>query len=173
MSLLSEVEFGDVIGVHRGLIEHYGVYDNDNCIYEYNGINIGTTTLREFVGNKKQFFVLNFDTIHSIPQKIKVPFSTNFSSVVAPSPYFDNSIFDIILDIIKITKGNDYHLYSPNETIQRAQSRLGENKYNLFFNNCEHFAIWCKTGIHESYQVEQLLKALSAVSKAKRNVIVY
>jgi hypothetical protein len=37
--------------------------------------------------------------------------------------------------------------------IQRAKSRLGETKYDLFFNNCEHFATWCKTGLHDSEQV--------------------
>ena len=36
-----------------------------------------------------------------------------------------------------------YHLYSAEETVERAKSRLGEEKYDLFFNNCEHFAIWC------------------------------
>ncbi|WP_449418137.1 lecithin retinol acyltransferase family protein [Phormidium nigroviride] len=37
----------------------------------------------------------------------------------------------------------------------RAKSRLGENKYDLLFNNCEHFATWCKTGKHESEQVNR------------------
>ena len=32
--------------------------------------------------------------------------------------------------------------------------RLGEQRYNLLFNNCEHFAHWCKTGRHRSNQVE-------------------
>ena len=31
-------------------------------------------------------------------------------------------------------------------TLERAKSRMGEQKYNLLFNNCEHFANWCKTG---------------------------
>lgn len=35
----------------------------------------------------------------------------------------------------------------------RAESRLGECRYDLFFNNCEHFATWCKTGRHESAQL--------------------
>jgi len=35
--------------------------------------------------------------------------------------------------------------------------RLGEQNYNLLFNNCEHFAHWCKTGRHRSAQVESLL----------------
>ena len=35
-------------------------------------------------------------------------------------------------------------------------SRIGEQKYNLLFNNCEHFANWCKTGRHRSLQMEEL-----------------
>ena len=35
----------------------------------------------------------------------------------------------------------------------RAESRLGEQQYDLFFNNCEHFAHWCKTGRAESAQL--------------------
>ncbi len=39
-------------------------------------------------------------------------------------------------------------------TLRRAMGRLGEQNYNLLFNNCEHFAHWCKTGRHRSSQVE-------------------
>ena len=35
-------------------------------------------------------------------------------------------------------------------TLQRAMGRIGEQNYNLLFNNCEHFATWCKTGRHWS-----------------------
>ena len=45
----------------------------------------------------------------------------------------------------------------PRETLSRALSRIGERNYNLLFNNCEHFANWCKTGSHRSHQVEDLL----------------
>ena len=43
-------------------------------------------------------------------------------------------------------------------TLQRAMSRIGEQNYNLLFNNCEHFATWCKTGRHRSGQVDSLLE---------------
>ncbi|MFS6826641.1 lecithin retinol acyltransferase family protein [Cyanobium sp. ATX-6F1] len=46
---------------------------------------------------------------------------------------------------------------SPGVTLRRAMGRLGEQRYNLLFNNCEHFAIWCKTGRHRSPQVEDWL----------------
>lgn len=42
-------------------------------------------------------------------------------------------------------------------TVRRAMGRLGEQNYNLLFNNCEHFAYWCKTGRHRSNQVEDWL----------------
>ena len=43
-------------------------------------------------------------------------------------------------------------------TLRRAMGRLGEQNYNLLFNNCEHFAHWCKTGRHRSAQVEGWLQ---------------
>ena len=46
---------------------------------------------------------------------------------------------------------------APRVTLRRAMSRLGEQNYNLLFNNCEHFAHWCKTGRHRSEQVENWL----------------
>ncbi|BAY69977.1 lecithin retinol acyltransferase family protein [Anabaena sp. FACHB-709] len=38
--------------------------------------------------------------------------------------------------------------------VERAKRRLGETKYNPFYNNCEHFARYCKVGIPISDQVE-------------------
>ena len=44
----------------------------------------------------------------------------------------------------------------PKETLSRAHSRLGENGYDLFDNNSEHFAVWCKTGNSVSTQVNSV-----------------
>ncbi len=44
--------------------------------------------------------------------------------------------------------------FIPDVVIDRAESRLGEQRYNLFFNNCEHFANWCKTGENVSPQLD-------------------
>jgi len=42
--------------------------------------------------------------------------------------------------------------------VHRAESRLGEKaRYNLLFNNCEHFATWCKTGYPHSQQVKDFI----------------
>jgi hypothetical protein len=44
--------------------------------------------------------------------------------------------------------------YAPAEIIRRAHSRLGENRYRLLTNNCEHFCEWCARGLARSAQVE-------------------
>lgn len=46
----------------------------------------------------------------------------------------------------KIHIKNSPKTYSNAEIIVRARSRVGENNYNVFKNNCEHFARWCRSG---------------------------
>jgi hypothetical protein len=43
------------------------------------------------------------------------------------------------------------------EVICRARSRVGEDRYRLLTNNCEHFCEWCLHGAARSFQVEAWL----------------
>ncbi len=52
--------------------------------------------------------------------------------------------------------------FDPAEVVERAESKLGQSGYNLYGNNCEHFARWCVTGDHKSRQVNGF-KATGAV----------
>ena len=47
--------------------------------------------------------------------------------------------------------------HEPDETIRRARSRIGEKRYRLFSNNCEHFVEWCLHGVSRSFQAETAL----------------
>ena len=40
--------------------------------------------------------------------------------------------------------------FHPDEVICRANSRLGEDRYSLLTNNCEHFCEWCLRAQHRS-----------------------
>lgn len=54
--------------------------------------------------------------------------------------------------------------------VTRAVQRVGETGYGLWNNNCEHFATWCKTGRHESTQVQAVdhrLKVITTKAVAK------
>jgi len=40
---------------------------------------------------------------------------------------------------------------------------LGQSGYDLFTNNCEHFATWCVAGEHSSAQVEAAASSAGVV----------
>ncbi|WP_137928608.1 lecithin retinol acyltransferase family protein [Cupriavidus sp. 2SB] len=48
--------------------------------------------------------------------------------------------------------------YPGHEVADRARSRLGEDRYQLLTNNCEHFCAWCVSGVARSEQVYRCLR---------------
>ncbi|NJL41469.1 MAG: hypothetical protein HC840_18490 [Leptolyngbyaceae cyanobacterium RM2_2_4] len=56
--------------------------------------------------------------------------------------------------------------YISDIVMQRAESRLGEQQYNLVSNNCEHFANWCKTGLNESQQLNNFGLGIGGIGAA-------
>jgi Lecithin retinol acyltransferase len=47
--------------------------------------------------------------------------------------------------------------FSSAEIVRRALSRVGEDRYHLLTNNCEHLCEWCVRGEQRSYQVDRWL----------------
>ena len=78
-------------------------------------------------------------------------------------------------DIATFSQGNPIYVaeyssgfgYIPDAVVERAKSRLGEHDYNLLTNNCEHFAVWCKTGINDSKQIRNYLPAITTLDISK------
>lgn len=62
------------------------------------------------------------------------------------------------------------------EAVRRAYSRLGEDRYRLISNNCEHFCMWCLYGESRSDQVDAwkswAIDVLGAGIKAIRRLTV-
>lgn len=50
--------------------------------------------------------------------------------------------------------------------VERALMRKDENSYHLILNNCEHYKNWVHNGAHESEQVENIGKAVTATGAA-------
>lgn len=60
------------------------------------------------------------------------------------------------------------------EVVCRAHSRLGESRYRLLTNNCEHFCNWCLYGESRSDQVRTYLAhPLAAMQLAIRLLAVF
>jgi len=64
---------------------------------------------------------------------------------------------------ISITHHNDSP-YSKEQIIERALSRVGEDLYGVFENNCEHFVLWCILDRHDSPQVDRACSATPLVA---------
>ena len=150
--MTEQLQNGDILRVNRGLYSHYGVYAEPGHVIHYTGATgpddfngiVRETTLDEFLNGAKTFSVCHF------PED-----PANFPAVPA------RNTLAKILSVIRAIKLRDYHLYSGDETVQRARSRLGEGGYNLALNNCEHFAVWCKTGVKDSSQVNKVLDVIT------------
>lgn len=55
--------------------------------------------------------------------------------------------------------------YSRKETVMRALGAVGteKGKYSLPWNNCEHFANWCRYGKKRSLQVERFVNKIGGL----------
>ena len=149
----SELKKGDVIGVHRigGVYDHYGIYTGRGKVIHFSNegsdfggdIRVRRATLSQFKNGASNVFVVDFEAYRDYREN--------------PELFDFEGLFKLAIDSFF---GNELTLYSPEETVRRAESQLGEGDYNLVFNNCEHFALWCKTGVKESSQVQRFLEAI-------------
>ena len=61
------------------------------------------------------------------------------------------------------TRRSNVPALNAQEVIRRARSRVGENRYRILRNNCEHFCEWCLRGESRSYQVERFFSSRPAL----------
>lgn len=153
--------FGMVISVDRGIYRHYGIYSGNRKVIHFSSgkgdsslCNKGMARVREesvgkFLDGQKTFTIHQFPSEYGKPINIDIPAVNTVLSMASPAQQYD-----FLRRWTKNEKIANYHLYSPVETVKRARSIIGTDKYDLFQWNCEHFAVWCKTGIHESRQAE-------------------
>ncbi len=122
------LKIGDIIGINRITYLHFGIYIGDNRVIHYQGD--GDIGINNYVIETSMSEFMNGQTqyfaldFEHINEEVKDKFGIN---------RFDK-------------------IYSGWETVERAKSKLFEKNYNLIFNNCEHFASWCKTGSKEMRQ---------------------
>ena len=158
-----KLEAGDIVKVPRygGIYYHFAVYIGNNEVIHFSdhdgdwgeNITIHRASFDTFLNGETKFYIVNFPEKHSpsSPPSSSGKLPMMGSSIIADDQSW---LRRRIRQIEEAEKQRKYKLYSKEETVERAKSRIGESGYNLFHNNCEHFAIWCKTGIAESYQVE-------------------
>ena len=163
-----KIQFGDVICVERngGLYKHFGVYSGNKKVIhyvkegndEFNGV-IRETSFDRFLANDANCYVCLFDDNgnRNSTKAAYLPQGLGVQSAIA-NPLIFMMLAKSLYDLIFSNKGK---LYSAQETVDRARSCIGKKGYNLVLHNCEHFAVWCKTGIEKSEQVEEMIKLVA------------
>ena len=171
-------KYSDVIFATRFGYNHYGIYignqkvihyckeESDNLIDDIkntitcNGI-IGETTLDVFLhgGN---LYICHFE--ESRIKKILDSDLLSTTATVLGGPLgwglkLATNLLDTDTEVVRSAK----KIYSPDETVLRAAACRDTRNYNLVFHNCEHFAIWCKTGVSSSVQVKKIIKLITHV----------
>jgi hypothetical protein len=79
---------------------------------------------------------------------------SGLSSSLEPGPVEEVSLSEFIADKPIGIACRSWQPYDGHEVVRRARSRLGEDRYDLFQNNCEHFVEWSLRDQHQSLQVE-------------------
>lgn len=151
------------VGIGNNRVIHYAFsgYGSKGRIKE--------ASIDEFLDGKTSFYVCDFPESHGKPSYIPhIPRMNGGAfllgrlaslSSLRPNNIFSPGFFKskeslvllplaalsfVVLPLARMLYKklmDDYHLYSKDETVERAKSKLGEEKYNLMVNNCEHFAI--------------------------------
>ena len=135
---------GDILGVTIDNKVSLGIYTEQNQIIFFrlgddrkckDNILIHSS-LHEFLKGQRDFFVLD----------------TNLLLEEAKNPYLFNKFLFKELQLGE--KFRYLTIYSPEETIFRAKSKIGIDILQLSVQNCNHIAFWSKTG--GNYSVECL-----------------
>lgn len=114
----------------------------DRGLYKHYGIYVGNGQVVHFSSKKE-------DEMNAKDAIIKITSIQDFAK--------DDQVF---------IEKKDLQPFSPEIVVTRAENMIGKCKgeYNLIFNNCEHFANWCKYGEKKSEQVENATKVGGAIA---------
>ena len=130
---LDQIRRGDHLCFDRGFYWHHAIVETADK-------SNGEVNVIEYSNSAKQFIQDN-----SSPPK-----NPGLAVVVRRKYRLENeSVYVIKHD----------RCFNPETVVSRAKSKLGERKYHPVTNNCEHFALWCKTGISSSEQINNVKDA--------------
>lgn len=137
-TLLSELQPGDLIEFPRGMYSHWGVYIGNELVShlageENDGINAAMRPEYLFTISGVKF------------NKARVCLE-NFWNIVEDCCAKKNNQRD-----------EKWQPLPQEEIIGNATRKIGEVGYSLIYSNCEHFAKWCRYGVHKSDQVDNVV----------------
>lgn len=138
-SSVDDIQHGDHIRLARALIWHHAIVESVDR-------RNGEANIIEYTNTATDFIQDNF----------RHPKNPGKAEVIRGKIKFDTNEH---VYVIKHTR-----CFDPDTVVSRAKSQIGKREYNAFTNNCEHSALWCKTGISSSDQVNKVTDALKVAA---------
>jgi len=164
---------GDVIAIdqlswsenQKGLFQHYAVYVGDGSVVHFaadgsdwkinlENVRVHRIPLSAFMQDAERCYVMIFSDTEHRPFQVMAAMNDDDIPEWMPAIQKDPDSPGMP------DWSEDAHLYSGKETAERALRSIGTTqgrKYNLLYNNCEHFAMWCKTGKRQSWQSKDMM----------------
>ena len=138
---------GDIVCVEDDLLKRYGVWTGNKFIFygkNRNGVRIvHEVSFDDFLQGSEHYAICEFPKEYGRPTEWE--HTSSISGVVMP----EHKIWEMLE---RAWKKRKYKRYGHEETARRAESRIGSDGYGT----SEHFAMWCKTGIAESHELESI-----------------
>lgn len=168
---------GDILEVTRPptYSQHFAVYIGDNKVVHYaspsselEGVSIiHEASLDSFLRNAEEFQIIEFNEARIEPKRYR-----GYSEVQ------DVQCFHYVFPLRRLEsmfRGMVYHMYTPEETVQRALKMAKDSKnefmklvmmssmpldamdHGAYSYNHEFFPIWCKIGVKDSKQISRIV----------------
>ena len=135
-SSLDQIKRGDHICFNRNLHWHHAIVETVDKLN-------GEVIVIEYCNTAKQFSQDN-----STPPK-----NPRWAEVVRQSFKLENDPVYPGANVLLVHVIKHDSCYDPEEVVTRAKGKIGERGYNPNTFDRGHFALWCKTGISSSEQV--------------------
>lgn len=99
-------------------------------------------------------YIGNFRVIHS----------SGLSQALSAGPVEETSLENFLDGRYCHVIDHSNPMFVGTQVVERARSKLGENRYNILFNNCEHFCEWCINNTQISEQVTRAAVATTSLA---------
>lgn len=148
------LENGDVLIVDYGYFKHYAIYDKDeNSIIEIFGSpKSAYIYLRTQFFNLLKLHIADMEKSDSVTFVQSIPLEEFIQRNINKHVYIDHS------------KYTEHHKLHPDQVIENAKLAIGQKGWNPSTRNCEHFAMWAKTGKAFSLQVPLYNNVITSVT---------
>ncbi|XP_035515372.1 lecithin retinol acyltransferase a [Morone saxatilis] len=150
---------GDLLEVPRTIFSHYGIYLGDNKV-----AHLIPDILPVLTNDKK--------LIGSVITNKRLILGCIYRCATVRVDTLEDFAYGSKILVNSMDKMMKNRALSNEEVAKGAEKLIGAFPYSLLWNNCEHFATYCRYGSAVSRQTEQFCECLKSIIRDQRSVIV-